>query len=55
MFKKIENGDISNFGKKLLHEIKTYKKNWIFETRKYRLRLQKKYSAKRKKNIKFIN
>ena len=49
MFKKIENGDISNFGKKLLHEIKTYKKNWIFETRKYRLRLQKKYSAEKEK------
>ena len=49
MFKKIENGDISNFGKKLLHEIKTYKKNWIFETKKYRLRLQKKYSAEKEK------
>ncbi len=45
MFKKIENGDISKFGQMLLYEIKNYKKNWINETKKNRLKLEKQYSA----------
>ena len=45
IFNKIENGDISFFGKKLLFEIKNYKKNWINKTKKNRLKLKKKYSV----------
>ncbi len=44
IFNKIENGDISSFGKKLLFEIKNYKKDWITKTKKNRLKLKKKYS-----------
>ncbi len=49
IFKKIENGDISNFGKKLLYEIKNYKKNWIIKTKKNRLKLERQYSAEKEK------
>jgi len=44
IFNKIENGDISSFGKKLLYEIKNYKKDWIIKTKKNRLKIEKKYS-----------
>ena len=47
IFKKIENGDISSFGKKLIYEIKNYKKNWINKTKKNRLKLEKQYSSER--------
>ena len=49
IFKKIENGDINKFGKKLLYEISSYKKNWIVKTKKNRLKLQKQYSAEKEK------
>ena len=49
IFKKIENGDISSFGKKLLNEIKTYEKNWINKTKKNRLKLERQYSAEKEK------
>tara|TARA_B100001057_G_C22845263_1_gene948755 strand:- start:85 stop:1146 length:1062 start_codon:yes stop_codon:yes gene_type:complete len=49
IFKKIENGDISSFGKKLLYEIKNYKKNWIIKTKKNRAKLERQYSAKKEK------
>ncbi|MDC3069164.1 hypothetical protein OA263_01700 [Candidatus Pelagibacter sp.] len=49
IFKKIENGDISNFGKRLLYEINNYKKNWIVKTKKNRLKLENQYSAEKEK------
>ena len=49
IFKKVENGDISSFGKKLLHEIKNYKKNWINKTNKNRLKLEMLYSVENEK------
>ena len=49
IFKKVENGDISSFGKKLLHEIKNYKKNWINKTNKNRLKLERLYSVEKEK------
>lgn len=49
IFKKIENGNISNFGKKLLYEIKNYKKNWLSKTNKNRLKLERQYSAEKEK------
>ena len=45
IFNKIDNGDISNFGRKLLYEIKNYKKSWINKTKKNRLKLERQYSA----------
>ena len=53
IFKKIENGDINKFGKKLLYEIKNYKKNWVIKTKKDRIKLEKQYSLK--KEIKTLN
>tara|TARA_B100001057_G_scaffold129546_1_gene128610 strand:- start:1930 stop:2985 length:1056 start_codon:yes stop_codon:yes gene_type:complete len=49
IFKKIENGDISSFGKKLLNEIKNYKTNWIVKTKKNRLKLKRQYSDEKEK------
>ncbi len=49
IFKKIETGDISKFGKKLLYEIQNYKKNWIIKTKKNRLKLEKQYSVEKEK------
>ena len=51
IFKKIENGDISNFGKRLLYEINNYKKNWIVKTKKNRLKLENQYSAEKEKKL----
>ena len=45
--------DVAKFGKKLLHEIKNYKKNWVIETKKDRIKLEKQYSIK--KEIKTLN
>ena len=47
IFIKIENGDIKNFGKKTLLEIKNYQKNWVQTTKKFRTQLINQYSDKR--------
>ena len=44
IFKKIENGEIANFGQKVLAEIKNYKSSWIKDTQKERVRLANQYS-----------
>ena len=49
IFNKIETGDISKFGKKLLYEIKNYKNNWIIKTKKNRLKLERQYSVEKEK------
>ena len=46
LFKKIEPGEIDDFGQILLKEIKNYKPNWIKESKKYRKQLSKQYSEK---------
>tara|TARA_B100001063_G_scaffold222972_1_gene229814 strand:- start:93 stop:1151 length:1059 start_codon:yes stop_codon:yes gene_type:complete len=60
IFKKIEPGEIDDFGQDLLKEIKNYKPNWIKESKKYRKQLSKQYSEKNQtksliKLIKIIN
>ena len=44
IFKKIENGEIADFGQKVLHEVKNYKSSWIKKTQKERNQLAKRYS-----------
>lgn len=55
IFTKIENGEIRNFGKKILHFINSNNSNWIKNTSRYRNKLIKKYSKDYEKNslIKF--
>ena len=44
IFKKIENGEIADFGQKVLEEIKNYKSLWLKKTQKERERLSRQYS-----------
>ena len=44
IFKKVENGEIADFGQKLLKEIKNYKSSWIKKNKKERDKLAKQYS-----------
>ncbi len=44
LFKKIEPGEIDDFGQTLLMEIKNYKIDWIKRSKKYRKQLSKQYS-----------
>ena len=46
LFKKIEPGEIDDFGQILLKEIRNYKTNWIQNSKKYRKQLSKQYSEK---------
>ena len=46
IFKKIEPGEIDDFGQVLLKEIKNYKPDWIKKSKKYRKQLSKQYSEK---------
>jgi len=46
LFKKIEPGEIDDFGQILLKEIKNYKSDWIKKSKKYRKQLSKQYSEK---------
>ncbi len=50
LFKKIEPGEIDDFGQILLKEIKNYKPNWIKKSKKYRKQLSKQYSEKNQTN-----
>ena len=49
IFTKVENGEIEDFAKKIITNIKTYKTNWIKETKKNRLILSENYSKKSEK------
>ena len=44
IFKKVESGEIADFGQKVLKEINNYKFSWIKKHQKERKRLAKKYS-----------
>ncbi len=44
IFKKIENGEIAEFGQKVLNEIKNYNSLWINKTRKERNKIAYQYS-----------
>lgn len=46
LFKKIEPGEIDDFGQILLKEIRNYETNWIKKSKKYRKQLSKQYSEK---------
>ena len=49
IFIKVENGEIEDFAKKIIKNIKYYKNNWIKETWKNRLQLSDYYSKKSEK------
>ena len=50
IFTKVENGEIEDFAKKILSNIKSYKTSWIKKTKKNRLLLSKYYSKKSEKD-----
>ena len=62
IFKKVENGEIADFGQKVLKEIKNYNFSWIKKNKRQRDKLAKQYSNKMEtkslnlliKKIKFI-
>ena len=49
IFIKVENGEIEDFAKKIIKSIKSYKNNWIKNTRENRLQLSNYYSKKSEK------
>ncbi len=49
IFTKVENGEIEDFAKKIVSNIKSYKTNWIKITKKDRLLLARNYSKKLEK------
>ena len=49
IFIKVESGEIEDFAKKIIKSIKSYKNNWIKNTRKNRLQLSNYYSKKSEK------
>ena len=49
IFIKVENGEIEDFAKKIIKNIKSYKKNWIIKSKKDRLQLSNYYSKKSEK------
>ncbi len=50
IFIKVENGEIEDFAKKIIKNIKSYKNNWIRNTRKNRLLLSNYYSKESEKD-----
>ncbi|MDC0469324.1 hypothetical protein OAN07_02650 [Candidatus Pelagibacter sp.] len=55
IFKKIESGEIRDFGKVILQEIKNYKISWLKETMSERMKLAKQYSkTKEIKSLKYL-
>jgi hypothetical protein len=50
IFTKVENGEIEDFAKKIISNIKSYKTNWISNTKKNRLLLARRYSKKLEKD-----
>ena len=49
IFIKVENGEIEDFAKKIIKNIKFYKDSWIKDTKKNRLQLSNYYSKKSEK------
>ena len=49
IFIKVENGEIEDFAKKIIKNIKTYKNSWIKDSKTKRLNLAKNYSKKAEK------
>jgi len=49
IFIKVENGEIEDFAKKIIKNIKSYKNNWIKDTKKNRLHLSNYYSKRSEK------
>ena len=49
IFTKVENGEIDDFGQKIIYNIKKYNLSWIKNTNKNRRRLSLLYSKKKKK------
>jgi len=49
IFIKVENGEIADFAKKILNNIKNYKTSWLKDTKKDRLLLSNYYSLKSEK------
>ena len=49
IFTKVENGEIEDFAKKIISNIKSYKTSWINDTKKNRLLLSEYYSKKSEK------
>ena len=49
IFIKVENGEIEDFAKKIIKNIKTYKNSWIKDSKKNRLELSNYYSKKSEK------
>ena len=49
IFIKVENGEIEDFAKKIISNIKSYKSSWVKDTKKSRLLLSKYYSKKSEK------
>ena len=49
IFIKVENGEIEDFAKKIIRNIKSYKSSWVKDTKKSRLLLSKYYSKKSEK------
>ena len=46
---KVENGEIEDFAKKIIKNIKTYKNSWIKDSKTKRLNLANYYSKKAEK------
>ena len=49
IFKKVENGEIADFGQKVLKEINNYDLSWIKNTKNERMKLAKQYSRELEK------
>ena len=49
IFIKVENGEIEDFAKKIIKTIKSYKNNWVDDTRNDRLQLSNYYSKRSEK------
>ena len=49
IFIKVENGEIEDFAKKIIRSIKSYKNNWIRDTKKNRIQLSNYYSKESEK------
>ena len=49
IFKKVENGEIADFGQKVLNEVNNYKLSWVKKNYKEREKLKKQYSKELEK------
>ena len=49
LFTKIENGEIGDFGDKIIQNIKNYKQSWVKSTKNHRKKLSLIYSKEKEK------